>query len=124
MATSSTRRSGDEVIEPGTVRVSAAALQLAHGFEETIRRTQLGDWVVVFDWAESIGIRRGPNEPLEDIGACMVLGAFERGEIPPGYTQRIDGLEFAIQIPKDVLVRSEHCLIDVDETLLFKLALR
>jgi hypothetical protein len=124
MATSFTRESGNGFAPPGIIKVSAPALKLARGFDETIKRTQRGDWVVAFDWAHSIGVRRGPDQPLEDIGACLTLGAFERHEIPPGFTQTIDGVEFAIKIPSDIWKKSIQRLIDADETLLFKLILR
>ena len=109
---------------PGAIGISAAALKFAREFADTIKRTQHGDLVVTFSWAESISIRRGPNEPSEDIGACLTLGAFERNDIPHGFTQTVDGLEIAIKIPRHVWEDSLDRVIDTDETLLFKLALR
>ncbi len=124
MATSFMQESDDGFTLPGIIKVSPAAIKFARAFDETIKRTQRGDWVVAFDWAESVSVRRGPDEPSQDIGACLAVGAFERHQIPPGFTQTIDGLEFAIKIPKEVWEQSVHRLIDIDETLLFKLALR
>lgn len=116
--------SDSEFTAPGTLKVSASALQFAREFDATIRKTQRGSWVVVFDWATSMSIRRGPNEPSEDIGSCVTLGAYQRNQIPKGFTQTIDGVEFAAKIPREIWERSAQRLIDLDESLLFKLALR
>jgi hypothetical protein len=114
----------DRFIAPGTLKVSASALQLARGFDEAIASKQNGNWVVVFDWADSISVHRAPDAPWEDIGACLTLGAYKRGEVPPGFTYTVDGFEFAIRIPTDVWQKSTHRMIDTDDTLLFKLTLR
>jgi len=52
------------------------------------------------------------------------LGAFERNQVPPEFIQTHDGLELVIKIPKVIWEKSIHRLIDFEETLLFKLALR
>lgn len=109
---------------PGTIKLSSAALEYAREFDQSLKSNQPGNWVVVFDWATSISVKSGPDAPSEDIGACVTLGASERHEIPSGFTQTVDGVEFAIQIPKEVWENSVRRLIDIDETLLFKLALR
>lgn len=124
MVSHDTQSSGDGFSPPGIIKVSAAALKLARDFHETIKATRQKDWVVSFDWSDSIIIRRDPNEPPEDIGACLTLGAYERHQIPPGFVQRLDGLEFAIKIPPDVWQKSVQRLIDVDTGQLFKLTLR
>jgi hypothetical protein len=114
----------DQFIAPGAIKVSTAALQLARHFNDAIKSTDNGNWVVVFDWAESISVHRAPDAPREDIGACLTLGAYKRSQIPPGFMQKLDGVEFAIRIPMDVWQNSIHRLIDLEETLLFKLTLR
>lgn len=124
MGAAATENSDREFNPPGLIRLSPAALKFARDLAETVKVTQKGDWIVVFSWAHSISVRREPNAPLEDIGACLMLGASERHEIPPGVTQTVDGVEFAVQIPKEVWENSAQRLIDIDETLLFKLALR
>ena len=108
---------------PGTVKVSAAALKRAGDLDYTVKRRS-GDWVVVFDWAQSVSIKRGPDQPSENIGACLTLGAYRRHQIPAGFTQVVDDIEFAMKIPADVLAQSTERLIDIDDKFLFKLALR
>lgn len=111
-------------VVPGTIAVSPSALEMAKNFYDVVKGNQGKDWVVTFDWAESITVRRGPREPAEDIGACLTLGAYERSQIPRGVTETVDGTEFAIKIPMEVWRKSARRLIDLDEKLLFKLALR
>jgi hypothetical protein len=109
---------------PGVIKLTPAALQFAREFDESLKNNQPGNWVVVFDWATSISVKSGPDAPAKDIGACVTLGASERHEIPSGFTQIVGGVEYAIQIPRDVWEKSAKRLIDIDESLLFKLALR
>lgn len=117
-----TQNSDHGFTPPGIIKVSPAALKFARDLAETVR--QGGNWVVTFDWAHSINVRRGPNEASEDIGACLTLGAYRRHQVPPGFTQAVEGVEFAIKIPKEIWEKSVEHLIDIDESLLFKLALR
>ncbi len=112
---------------PGTVKVSAAALQLAREFAEEIAPTRPepeNDWVISFDWAESRSIRRRVGGPREELGPGLDLAAYARSDVPPEVIQVSDGLEFAIQIPKQVREASKELLIDYDATVLSKLTLR
>jgi len=113
-----------EFTPPGVIQVSASALKLAREFQDTIRRTQRGDWVVVFDWATSVEVRREPGATPEPIPDCVMLGASERRHIPARAIHVAGGIEFAIQIPKAIWQSAVQRLIDTDPTLLFKLALR
>jgi hypothetical protein len=109
-------------VEPGSVDVSPAALEYAREFSGAAAG-QPGNHVVTFDWAQSVTVRPGPGKPLEDIGDCLMLAAYERNEVPSGFVHAIDGAEFAVRIPRDVLEASARRLIDIDERLLFKLVL-
>jgi hypothetical protein len=112
---------------PGTVRVSAAALQLAREFAEEIAPTRPepeDDWVISFDWADSRFIRRVVDGPREELGAGLDLAASRRSDVPPDVVQIVDDLEFAIRIPRHVREASKERLIDYDETVLSKLTLR
>ena len=106
------------------VQVSVAALKFARDFRGVAKSKRRADYVVAFDWAQSISIRRAPNGPLENIGACLMLGAYERRHVPSDSIQTVDGFEFAIRIPQDVWQKSALRLIDVDAEQMFKLALR
>jgi len=57
-------------------------------------------------------------------GPGLELGASERSEIPPDRIEVIDGLEFAIAIPKDICEAVTERLIDVAEDGSTKLVLR
>ena len=124
MTASTPHQSDPEFTAPGIIKLSASALEYARQFDAMIKGTQKGKWIVVFDWAEQISVKHGPDEPSEDIGACLTLGAYERHQIPYGFTQTIDGVEFAVKIPREIWEQSADRLIDLDETKLFKLALR
>ena len=96
----------EDFTPPGLIAVTPAALQFARDFAEAIRG--MGDQVVTFDWAQSITLRRSPDAKPENIGSCMTLGAYKRKEVPPGFTQIVDGLEFAVRIPHDTPDRSGY----------------
>jgi hypothetical protein len=110
----------EEFTAPGIVRVSAEALQYAHDFAATVGSR----YVMTFDWAQKIGIRENANAPLKDLGACLLLTAFERADVPPEFIRRAEDLEFAIRIPTPIWQASAQRLIEVDESLPFRLALR
>jgi hypothetical protein len=109
---------------PGVIQVSPAALQLARDFYETVKNMQGGNWLVVFDWATSVTKKLGPDQPSQDVPDGVMMGASKRHEVPAGFSQTVDGLEFAIQIPKEIWEKSAQRLIDLDKTQFFKLALR
>jgi hypothetical protein len=83
-----------------------------------------GRHVATFDWAQSLGTRRNRDVPLEDIGACLTLAAYKRDEVPDGFIQKAGDFEFAVRIPVEILEEHAERLIDIDESLPFKLALR
>lgn len=114
----------DEVfIAPGTVRVSEAALKKARDFAAASGAGPSGRRVVAFDWAQSIAIgRRG--EPSREVGPCLILGAYERNDVPAGFTEHVGRLEFAVRMPLEVLAQSTERLIDVDDSMPFELVLR
>ncbi len=114
----------DEFTPPGLIKVSAAALKFARDFRAAAKGAYHGDCVVTFDWAYSVSLGRGPDMPPEDIGACLMLGAYERRHVPNGFTQTVDGLEFAVKIPVAVWQNSSQRLIDFDPSEIFKLKLK
>ena len=123
MASQSAQTLDDGFTPPGIIRVSTSALQLARDFAQVIH-TRSGDWVAVFDWATDVTVRRGPKEPSEAIADCVMLGASQRHEVPREAIQAVNGLEFAIQIPKNIWETATQRLIDTDESIFFKLVLR
>jgi hypothetical protein len=114
----------DEFVKPGIISVSPAALKFARDFGMTIGRRDRAAWVVTFDWATSVTVRQDSGENPQDIGPCLMLGAYKRAEVPTGFTQTVEGFEFAVKIPTSIRAKSVHRLIDIDPALLFKLVLR
>jgi hypothetical protein len=55
---------------------------------------------------------------------CMILSAYERGAVPAGFIQKEGDFEFAVRMPLEVLEARSQRLIDGDESLPFRLALR
>jgi hypothetical protein len=120
-----TSRDRDEnLVPPGVIEVSPAALELARGFTETVDGISPGRWIAVFDWAMHIELRPGPGQPVEDLGACLTLSAAERKDIPIPFRHVVDGFEFAVEIPKEVWEAAPRRLIDYDDAVPFKLVLR
>lgn len=122
--TTSSNDNTDSFTAPGIVKVSKAAIEFARDFRGVAKSFRHGDYVVAFDWAQSVSVRKGPDQPLENIGACLMLGAYERRHVPSKFIQRADGFEFAVKIPAEVWEKSTQRLIDVDARQLFKLTLR
>ena len=79
--------------------------------------------VVVFDWATWV-ILREPGQPERNIGACLMLGAQRRDEVPPEAIEMVDGFALTLVIPDEAWPPGALRLIDVDDEQLFKLALR
>jgi hypothetical protein len=79
--------------------------------------------VVVFDWAPWLIVRE-PGRPERNIGACLMLGASRRDEVPSEAVEMIDGFALTLVIPDEAWPPGARRLIDVDEGQLFKLALR
>lgn len=108
---------------PGTVGLTAAALELAREFAEQVARAK-PDQVVAFDWAISRSTRRRIDGPREELGPGLDLVSFETARVPKDVTQRLGGVTFAIRIPAEVYQASVQRLIDVDEAAFSKLVLR
>ena len=63
--------------------------------------------------------------PMEELGPGVDLVSVDARAVPSDVIQRVDGVAFAIKIPKAVYDPSAERLIDVDHTALrFKLVLR
>jgi hypothetical protein len=116
--------SQDHFVAPGHITVSAGALNYAREFGIAAVAAMNGNWILTFDWSQSVKYRPGPSEPEQDIGACLSLGGYRRHEVPAGYTQVVDGVEFAIRILSGVWKSRPQRLIEFDESQFFKLALR
>jgi hypothetical protein len=115
----------DEVfIERGTVRASDAALQLARDFAASSGAGPGGRRVATFDWAQSIAISENAGAQPREVGPCLILGAYDREDVPPDCIERIGRFEYAIRMPREVLAQAAERLIDTDEALPFGLILR
>jgi hypothetical protein len=110
---------------PGTLRVSASALQLARQFRDQARQAVPDeDWVVSFDWADTRRVRKKGTNEWRDVGAGLDLAAYERWKISDARIQTIDGVDIAFKVSPQVYERSAERLIDTDETSFSGLVLR
>jgi hypothetical protein len=115
----------DEVfIARGSVRASDAALQLARDFAASSGAGPGGRRVATFDWAQSIEIGDDAGAPPREVGPCLILAAYERKDVPPDCIERIGLFEFAVRMPRQVLVRAPERAIDVDKAAPFGLVFR
>jgi hypothetical protein len=108
---------------PRSVTISPAALTMAREFALAIGQMGYARQVVVFDWAESITLRE-PGQPERNIGACLMIGAYRRDQVPSEAVEMVDGFALSLIIPDKAWPPGALRLIDVDEEQLFKLALR
>jgi hypothetical protein len=114
----------EEFTPVGVVKVSNAALELGRAVGAAGRRRLPGkDWVVQFHWYLSQRYRYPDTDWVEE-GPGLDVGASERSEIPPDRIAVIDGLEFAVAIPKDICEAATERLIDVAGDGTTKLILR
>ncbi len=108
-------------IEPGIVRVSEAALQLAQEFATASGAGPDGRRVATFDWAQSITISDHAGAPEQEVGPCFILGAYEREDVPPDCIARVGQFQYAIRMPRDVLAPGGERMIDGDTSAPFGL---
>lgn len=108
----------------GVVRLSEAALELGRAVVAAGRSELPGkDWVASFHSYLSLRWRDPGADWLEG-GPGLTAGASERSEIPADRIQVVDGLEFAVAIPKDICEAVTERLIDVAGDGSTKLVLR
>lgn len=105
------------------VSVSPAALAFAREFAESLGSVHGGSQIVSFDWAMSVVVI-APDRSELDCGSCLTIGAYRRDEVPIDARRYMDGLEFTVKIPTSVWSQASEKIIDRDDTLYFKLALR
>jgi len=113
----------DQVSENGWRRV-VAALHYARTFDDAVRRMRGREWVTAFSWAESISGQAGGECRIWGYRSWPLVGGVRAAWNSHFVIQTHAGMEFVVQIPQRVWENSVHRLIDIDETLLFKLVLR
>jgi hypothetical protein len=111
-------------VPPGTIDVSAAALKYVRDFIEAVAAAHGNHYIATFEWSQSITIRPTPDATPEPVSDCLTLGAYERKDVPSEAIQMVDGVEFAINIPVEILQASVRRMIDLDRSMFFKFALR
>jgi hypothetical protein len=115
--------SDDGFNSPGQVGISAAALAEARKFAAAVGALNHGPLIVSIDWALSIVLQE-PGQPEQDIGACLMIGAYRRDQVPQEFINVIDGLELAFKIPDNVWPPGAQRIVDIDKTQLFGFGLR
>jgi hypothetical protein len=108
---------------PRSVTISPAALTMAREFAVGIGQMGYARKVVAFDWAPWVIVRE-PGQAERNIGACLMIGAYRRDEVPPEAVEMIDGFALTLAIPDQAWSPDARRLIDVDEEQWSKLALR
>jgi hypothetical protein len=115
--------SDDGFNSPGQVGISPAALALAREFAAAVGALNHGAQIVGIDWALSV-IQRDPGQPEQNLGACLMIGAYRRDQIPAEFIGVIDGLELAFKIPDNVWPPGAQRIVDIDKTKPFGFGLR
>ena len=110
---------------PGVVKISASALQMARELAERVLvwRSRL-PLLIVFSWRDSGWVRKPPNGPRIKLGPGIDLGAWDAADVPRDVLQTVDGVEFAVRIPRHIYENSALRLIETDETEVSGLTLR
>ena len=102
---------------PGVVKVSPSALQMARELAGRVFATPSRiPLVIVFGWRDSGWVRKPPNGPRIELGPGIDLAACEAANVPRGVLQTVDGVEFAVRIPRHIYENSALRLIDTGET--------
>jgi hypothetical protein len=102
---------------PGVVKVSPSALKMARELAERVLVTCPGrPQVIVFGWSDSGWVRKPPNGPRIELGPGIDLCAHDAADVPRDVLQTVDGVEFAIRIPRHIYENSALRLIDANET--------
>ena len=108
---------------PGEIGISPAALAEAREFAAAVGALNHGAQIVSIGWALSL-IQRDPGQPEQQLGPCLMIGAYRRDQVPAKFIDVIDGLELAFQIPDNVWPPGAQRIIEVDKTKPFGFALR
>jgi hypothetical protein len=112
-----------EFVPPGAIQVSRAALEYARDFIAMVA-ADYGDHIATFDWSQQITGRASPDAEPQPIDDCLILGASARSNVPQEVIHAVDGMEFAVELPREILQASVQRLIDFDKNAFFKLVLR
>src|ERR1700719_4230839 len=102
--------SDDGFNSPGQVGISPAALAEAREFAAAVGALNHGAQIVSIDWALSV-IQRDPGQPEQQLGPCLMIGAYRRDQVPAEFIDVIDGLELACQIPDNAWPRGAQRIV-------------
>lgn len=112
-----------DLAPPNTVRVSAAALEIARKLMQSIPAEERASCVAAFTWSR--GRASGPpGGPYDIYGPGLDVVALGRDQIPPAAIEEGGGIEFVVEIPKERYEQSGQREIDVDDAEPFGLVLR
>lgn len=108
---------------PGQVGISPEALAEAREFAAAVGALNHGAQIVSIDWALSVLLRE-PGQPEQQVGPCLMIGAYRRDQVPNEFIDVIGGLELAFRIPDNVWPRGAQRIVDIDKTEPFGFGLR
>jgi len=110
---------------PGSVRISAGALELARSFAKDVTTfDRAGGWIACFSWATETRVKGKGETEWTDHGPGLYLGAVRRRQARPADIFRMGGLEFLVEIPDHILAQAKERIIELDTNRLHKLTLR
>jgi hypothetical protein len=115
--------SNDGFNRPGEVGISPEAFAEAREFAAAVGALNHGAQIVSIDWALSV-IQREPGQPEQQVGPCLMIGAYRRDQVPKEFIDVIDGLELAFKIPDNVWPPGAQRIVDIDKTKPFGFGLR
>jgi hypothetical protein len=103
-------------VTPGIVALTPAALALAKAFRDQVPGIDSGTWIVTLSWANVRRMSDRKRGVTRDLGPGLDLGAHRSHQVPRAAVHVEDDLEYALQIPRDVVASAERKIIDVDPT--------
>jgi Phage capsid family len=77
----------------------------ARKFAAAVGALNHGARIVSIDWALSV-ILRHPGQPEQQVGPCLMSGAYRRDQVPAEFIDVVEGLELVFQIPDHVCRRA------------------
>ncbi len=109
---------------PRSVTISAAAMRHARTFAKSVGGSERGGRVVAFNWADQVSERDSLHDTERQLGACLMIGAYQRDQVPADAVAVSDGVALTIHVPDHAWPSPTRRLIDVDDAKPFGLTLR
>jgi hypothetical protein len=110
-------------VPPRVISLSPKVVAYTREFIVSVHEQHSKIWIAGIGWDTSVVVKDSPDAVPRELGPGLSLGAYRREEVPTSFIDRAGDLEFVLHIPREVWEASKQRLIDIDESLLFKLRL-